>query len=578
MLRENPKKFWKHVHYNSNKYKASVPLPDPNDFANYFSTTLQNNFVSSKFPNISPMIDGLLDNIITSEDEIDELLENTQLKTKTSPDGLHGSFLFHTRKANKKLFSHLFNLCFINGYYPSQWKVSNIFPLLKSGDPSLPANYRPISLQSLLGKLFEKIIYKRIYNHVKNFISPSQHYCFISRSTNTNLLATVGSILNEWENSRDVAIFYADLSKAFDSVNHNLLFYKLENQYGICGNLLKTLRFSLQNRTFKVIINAKTSNSFPINSGVPQGGVLSPLLFTLFVNDLDQKLSSNCKVLQYADDVKIITSGYTQQEAVTYLHEEASNLSRWCSDWGLTLNPKKSKICIFSWKRQTLPNDFQFRFQGDSIPIVNSVNDLGITLDKKLTFHNYVTRLNLRLRSILAFFWRNFKSIRNTSAIRAIYFAFAQSLFDYGLPVWGTASDTAVKPLIATHKKFMKFISNIPTFNHQYSYEELSQMSKIPTLNNRYLYLCSSLAFNHLRVGNFDHILDLKLAVPLKRTRNTLLFNVPFMNLDISKRFFWVKMPHLFNTLPLSIDPFYLNKGNFLSSLKTFLGANTYNT
>ena len=307
-------------------------------------------------------------------------------------------------------------------------------------------------------------------------------------------------------------------------------------------------------------------------SGVPQGGVLSPLLFILYVNDLSSVLTSSKSLLQYADDVKLITSGTELTASLRNLYTEFIQLKLWCNTWGLQLNPQKSKICVFSNKSMPIFQTNRLPYFVDlNIPMVDSVKDLGVILDRKLTFHQHIKLLNNRLRFILGYFWRNLGPLKGSRAIKPIFFAYAQSLIDYALPIWGTASDTAIKPIIATHKRLLKFVLGIHAFDHNFTYAELAKRASIPTIPSRYLYLSSSIFYNIVNTNPINDILTFSIAVPVRRNRSTHFFHIPYKRLTISHKFFTITINKFFNSLPNDFDFFTQNKSSFMCNIKKYI-------
>ncbi|CAH2088841.1 unnamed protein product [Euphydryas editha] len=196
----------------------------------------------------------------------------------------------------------LFNASLQAGIFPSIWKTAHIVPIYKSGNKSCCENYRPISILSCLGKLFESLVYDALYHHIAPLISPEQHGFMKNKSTTSNLLEYKNYLCQAFAQRIQVDSIYTDFSKAFDRVCHSILCAKLEN-CGIHGNLLRWVESYLCRRSQLVAIKGFTSSPVIITSGVPQGSHLGPLFFIIFINDLVDRLS--CPCLLYADDLKI---------------------------------------------------------------------------------------------------------------------------------------------------------------------------------------------------------------------------------------------------------------------------------
>ena len=304
---------------------------------------------------------------------------------------------------------------------------------------------------------------------------------------------------------------------------------------------------------------------------MPQGGVLSPLLFTLFVNDLPDFITPSCLVLQYADDVKLISTCTDPDTIKDTLSIAISRLNEWCIKWHLRLNPKKSKICYFTKSNHDKNNPKSLKCNNTEIPYVNTVKDLEVWFDSKITFENHTTRLLKSLRTSLGMFWRNLTPIRGTNAIRTAFHALVQSQIDYGLPIWGIAAPTHLHAIEATHRKFLRFILNIPHDDHTQSYEELTQAAKTFTLQSRYEYLTLNLA--HTLVNHLPSLTNLSLtrANSQRSTRSHTRYYILFFRLDSTRRSFLYITPHILNLLVEDLDLVSIPKHIFKKLLKEFL-------
>ena len=208
----------------------------------------------------------------------------------------------------------MFNLVYNVGCIPSEWKTSNVVPIHKKDDKSDIKNYRPISLISLVMKVFERIMYEELLNRTENKIDPRQHGFLKNKSCNTNLLSFTNSVALSLHDKVGVDVVYFDFAKAFDTVWHDLILNKLKNQYNIDGNLLKFFVNYLQGRKQLVILDNCSSDSTDVLSGVPQGSILGPLLFLLFINDKYIGINEDTNIGLYADDTKMWRTIYSEHD------------------------------------------------------------------------------------------------------------------------------------------------------------------------------------------------------------------------------------------------------------------------
>lgn len=292
------------------------------------------------------------------------------------PDKISVMFLKQCCCVLSPILKSLFSASICSGKFPDVWKLSYVTPIFKNGDKSLVTNYRPISKISLVAKVFESIIDSKIKPLFQNVLIASQHGFISDRSTVSNLLVYEHHLRSALEGSCQVDAIYTDFSKAFDRVNHEILIYKLQC-YGIFGNLLEWFKSYLSNRRQIVKIKNYMSAEVSVTSGVPQGSHLAPLLFNLFVNDLNSVIN-NSKFLLYADDLKIyrIIESLCDCEK---LQEDLDRLEKWCCVNGMELNAEKCKVMRFYKKKNILNNDY--KISDNILEKVDLIKDLGVFLD-----------------------------------------------------------------------------------------------------------------------------------------------------------------------------------------------------
>ena len=228
--------------------------------------------------------------------------------------------------------------------YPDIWKKSNIIPVHKKNDKRLVNNYRPISLLPIFGKIFEKIMFNRIYDFLlkEELLNPNQSGFRPSDSCINQLLAITHEIFEAFDcnPTLEVRSVFLDISKAFDKVWHEGLLYKLKSM-GISGDFYKLLENYLSGRFQRVVLNGQSSSWRPVLAGVPQGSILGPLLFLIYINDLPNKLKSNAKL--FADDTSLFTVVQDEIESANVLNDDLCSISKWAFNWKMLFNPDPSK-------------------------------------------------------------------------------------------------------------------------------------------------------------------------------------------------------------------------------------------
>ena len=241
--------------------------------------------------------------------------------------------------------THLFNCSLRLGIFPEKWKAAKVIPLFKGGDRESVNNYRPVSLLPLPGKLLEKIVHIKIFLEDQTFLSQHQggfRKGFSTTSTIADLTDDLFTGINEGKTTLGAFI---DLKKAFDTVDFEILLKKL-NRAGIRGNTLKWCSSYLMGRSQRTLSNGTLSDSLPTSCGVPQGSVLGPLLFLVYINDL-QDAVANCNVKLYADDTVLYHSGNNVEDVTLAMQTSLNHFSRWCKVNKLTINTKKTKLMAF---------------------------------------------------------------------------------------------------------------------------------------------------------------------------------------------------------------------------------------
>ena len=272
-------------------------------------------------------------------------------------------------------------------------EVANVKPIFKKGDKQLIKNYRPISLLPICGKMFEKIIFNNLYSYFNgnNLITKNQSGFRPGDSTTNQQLYLVNEIHQAFENPKSLEIraIFLDISKAFDKVWHDGLIFKLK-QNGVSGSLLLFFQNYLNNRKQSVVLNGSHSSYSKVESGVPQGSVLGPLSFLIYINDLERNIKSNIKF--FADDTMLFSIVKDPAISANNLNHDLDIIQQWAYQWKMEFNPdptKQATEVLFSCKK-TSPNHPQLIFNGIAVAKVNDQKHLGLILDSRLSFEKHL--------------------------------------------------------------------------------------------------------------------------------------------------------------------------------------------
>ena len=233
------------------------------------------------------------------------MLKSINVNKACGPDGLSGKILKNCCGSLAYPLSLLYRISYNSGIIPQEWKMANVVPVYKKGSKISVENYRPISLTCLVMKILERIIRDKLMSRCSQMLNQNQHGFLPGKSCTTQMISFTESIAAALNGSIRSDVIYFDFSKAFDSVNHDIILEKLKNKFNIDGTLLKFLVNYLKDRKQRVIIGGHISDFVNVTSGVPQGSILGPLLFVIFINDMINCVSNGTHILLYADDTKI---------------------------------------------------------------------------------------------------------------------------------------------------------------------------------------------------------------------------------------------------------------------------------
>ena len=368
--------------------------------------------------------------LVITPDEVCEVFKTLNTNKSPGPDGIPSKLLKGLLGNNFFIDSvaKFFTFCLNCEKIPSIWKIAYVIPIHKGGSLHCAQNYRPISLTCVLCKLYEKIIRDRILFQILNKISEHQHgFCF-GKSCTSNLLESLDTIYSILSTEGECDVIYLDFSKAFDSVPHQRLLIKMANM-GISDKYVNIVSNFLRKRQIRVKIGDVLSEPKEVLSGVPQGSVLGPLLFLIYVNDIPSMLRSVSKM--FADDIKIIVN----PNQYTDIEHDLHSLEYWQETWLLRLNTSKCKTVHFSSAKlpQRSGNDYCI-FQ-QPLEKLETCKDLGVVCDSKLNFQNHINLVVSKAKKTLLWLLRTLTS-REKFVIMKVYTTLVRPHLEYCTQVW----------------------------------------------------------------------------------------------------------------------------------------------
>ena len=352
------KTYWKIINRVMNKCKAPKIPPllvdnkfiidckeKANIFARFFADQCKLLVNDSVLPNPTLLTNSKLESFTIFPDEITSLIRSLDSAKAGGPDGISAQMLLLCDDTVTVPLKLIYNQILLTGIFPDFWKTANVTPIHKKADKQLSKNYRPISLLPICGKIFEKIVANQLYDYLtsNNLITKNQSGFRPGDSTTNQLLGLINEIHKSFENRLEVRAIFLDISKAFDKVWHQGLVYKLQ-QNGVTGNCLSFFKNYLINRNYRVALNGCFSDYYTAESGVPQGSVLGPLLFLIYINDLEMGIKSNIKF--FADDSMIYSISDDPISTSRDLNHDLSVIGVWAKQWKMSFNPDVNKQAV----------------------------------------------------------------------------------------------------------------------------------------------------------------------------------------------------------------------------------------
>ena len=553
----NPKLFYAYLNTKKGNKISVGPVKDESgNFCNDDGETanILNNHYSRMFTAEDPQLPEQppdftcteMDEPIITRRRIVEVLQHMKKSCSPGPDGISQRILIEVAEEISYPLYLLFKESLDSAQLPEEWKVAHVIPIFKKGSKSDPANYRPISLTSVVVKLLERMLKESIMSHLisNKLIKPSQHGFMPKRSTTTNLVTYLDYVTKQLDSGHSVDILYLDFAKAFDKVPHQRLIQKLKC-HKINPKVIAWISSWLHNRKQRVSVNGTVSEWIDVLSSVVQGSVLGPILFIIFINDIDLCLGDfEAFMSKFADDTKIakiVNDNSTAAEMQTII----SRLEEWSIKWGMQFNASKCFIIHLGYHNQK----FKYRMAGQIISTTSDQRDLGIFIDDSCKPGLQCAIAAKKANQVLGRINRSF-SCYTRDVMLQIYKVFVRPNLEYAVSAWSPWLAKDINVLESIQHRATRRISDVHG-----SYPERLQQLQLTTLEERRIRGDAIEMFKYLH-GNWDIDFTTMFTTDnperqiTRQQQSYMPVRVPRARLDLRKNFFCVRGPQTWNSLP----------------------------
>ena len=558
---KNPKYFWSYI--KTQKRNPDVPVElhldktkftgtkdAANGFALYFGSVYS---PAEQFDSVGIENKKYFCRVPVSRMEILEAIGKLNGNRAVGPDGVPGYVIKGCGEFLVDPLLHICDLCFGFSVFPDMWRTSKVVPIFKCGSRNQINNYRPITIVSSIAKVFEIVLFNRIYNEVKHKIVYNQHGFLPKRSTLTNLIAFTEFIHGALKSRAQVDVIYTDLEKAFDKVKHGVILQSLESMQ-VSGYLTNLVKSYLTPRGQYVELKGGKSEIYLSTSGVPQGSNLGPLLFLVAFNGIAKNIKhSNATI--FADDFKLYVRVLTVGDCER-MQEDLDGVSEWCGVNGFKMNVNKCVCMTFSLKSCTVP--YSYRIGNNVLERKECHRDLGVWYDSNLSFNEHISAIVSDAFKVMGFVIRSAKTF-NIDVCLKLFDSLVSPKLEYCTVVWSPYYCVWSNLIESVQRRFLKFMylkrfGNYPV--RGFCNRELLAAFDRLSMENRRIRICLLTLYRVLKnsIDSPDILASLPFAVRRMNARNKLTFYLEFPRTNLYKNSPIYRMCDLYNEYANDID------------------------
>ena len=479
-------------------------------------------------------------------------------------DGIKANVIKHIKNIVCIPLKHICNLSLSLGVFPHELKIANVVPIHKANDDMVFSNYRPVSVLPVFSKLLERLVYNRLIDFINNnrILYEYQFGFQKGESTHFAIMLLTDKITEALDRGECLIGVFLDFSKAFDTVDHAILLTKLR-KYGIQGVELQWFSDYLFNKLQYVTYNNHKSRREKIICGIPQGSILGPLLFLLYINDL-VNVSRHCFSILFADDTNMFISGKNLEVLCSQLNEDLREIQEWLNCNKLSLNVLKTHYMIFT-PRNKIIEDIDVQFYGVNIQRVFVTKFLGVQIDSHLTWKHHIEYTCKKLSKCVGILCKARKKLAKSSLIN-LYYSFAYPYLIYCNHIWGKNYPTSLEKLYLVQKKVIRIVTCSPYRAHTEPLCIANRILNVADIND---YMIGIFMYNYMdgNVPNaFQNFFHVNRNIHDYELRNADDIQVPYGRLDIRRFSIIIAGANLWNSLPV-----YVKNANTVHLFKRYL-------
>jgi len=562
--KRNPKILFKYVNSKQNVKTTITALKgingntitNPIEIANRLNDHFQRVFNKNEddeLPEFIKRTEAICKHSQITKNLVKNKLSSLSVDKTVGVDGVSAHVLKNCADSFSIPLSTIFQKSLDSGCCPEIWKKANVTPLFKKGSRLDPGNYRPISLTSIVCKVMEKIIRNTMINHLveHRLISTNQHGFVNKKACVTNLLESIDLISKALSDKVSMDVAFIDFSKAFDMVPHKRLLHKLE-AYGFTGNLLNWIKSFLHQRFQRIVMGDYVSLWLEVFSGVPQGSVLGPIFFIIFVNEIPDIVNHPCKM--YADDTKLLAR-LDHPLASQKLQTDINNIAEWCKTWQMKLNIEKCKIMHIGKKN----NFFVYSIPANNnnsveLPSTLVERDLGIMITPDLKWHNNSDYVINKANRVLGMLYRSFSHM-TPQLLKILYTAFVRPHLEFAVAASNPYSRIDIDKIEKVQRRATRLI---PSYRHM-SYKDRLSVLNLTSLETRRIrgdLIQAYKIINKIEIVSWSepHVLRVGVSNKIKTRGHHLKMTREFVqNCEQRHHFFTNRIVSHWNALPSEV-------------------------